>query len=196
MKYWILTILLCLTSLGYAQFQWGIQGGLNFSDQLDLSLTEVPDDFQDVSDQKTGWHAGIYGQVNFAVFRLRSELQYTSTEATINNEGLSIQTIDLPLTLGYKFLPPLSVFLGPVFQYQMVDDSFETFRVENLEDEVRTGIHLGVRAYFKKVGINLRYERPLNSTKQRLVDLNNSDTFARFNSREDQWILGISIQLN
>lgn len=196
MKYWILTILLCLTSLGYAQFQWGIQGGLNFSDQLDLSLTEVPDDFQDVSDQKTGWHAGIYGQVNFAVFRLRSELQYTSTEATINNEGLSIQTIDLPLTLGYKFLPPLSVFLGPVFQYQMVDDSFETFRVENLEDEVRTGIHLGVRAYFKKVGINLRYERPLNSTEQRLVDLNNSDTFARFNSREDQWILGISIQLN
>ncbi len=196
MKYWILTILLCLTSLGYAQFQWGIQGGLNFSDQLDLSLTEVPDDFQDVSDQKTGWHAGIYGQVNFAVFRLRSELQYTSTEATINNEGLSIQTIDLPLTLGYKFLPPLSVFLGPVFQYQMVDDSFETFRVENLEDEVKTGIHLGVRAYFKKVGINLRYERPLNSTEQRLVDLNNSDTFARFNSREDQWILGISIQLN
>lgn len=196
MKYWILTILLCLTSLGYAQFQWGIQGGLNFSDQLDLSLTEVPDDFQDVSDQKTGWHAGIYGQVNFAVFRLRSELQYTSTEATINNEGLSIQTIDLPLTLGYKFLPPLSVFLGPVFQYQTVDDSFETFRVENLEDEVRTGIHLGVRAYFKKVGINLRYERPLNSTEQRLVDLNNSDTFARFNSREDQWILGISIQLN
>ena len=196
MKYWILTILLCLTSMGYAQFQWGIQGGLNFSDQLDLSLTEVPDDFQDVSDQKTGWHAGIYGQVNFAVFRLRSELQYTSTEATINNEGLSIQTIDLPLTLGYKFLPPLSVFLGPVFQYQTVDDSFETFRVENLEDEVRTGIHLGVRAYFKKVGINLRYERPLNSTEQRLVDLNNSDTFARFNSREDQWILGISIQLN
>ena len=196
MKYWILTILLCLTSLGYAQFQWGIQGGLNFSDQLDLSLTEVPDDFQDVSDQKTGWHAGIYGQVNFAVFRPRSELQYTSTEATINNEGLSIQTIDLPLTLGYKFLPPLSVFLGPVFQYQMVDDSFETFRVENLEDEVRTGIHLGVRAYFKKVGINLRYERPLKSTEQRLVDLNNSDTFARFNSREDQWILGISIQLN
>ena len=189
-------MLLCLTSLGYAQFQWGIQGGLNFSDQLDLSLTEVPDDFQDVSDQKTGWHAGIYGQVNFAVFRLRSELQYTSTEATINNEGLSIQTIDLPLTLGYKFLPPLSVFLGPVFQYQMVDDSFETFRVENLEDEVRTGIHLGVRAYFKKVGINLRYERPLNSTEQRLVDLNNSDTFAHFNSREDQWILGISIQLN
>ena len=196
MKYWILTILLCLTSLGYAQFQWGIQGGLNFSDQLDLSLTEVPDDFQDVSDQKTGWHAGIYGQVNFAVFRLRSELQYTSTEATINNEGLSIQTIDLPLTLGYKFLPPLSVFLGPVFQYQMVDDSFETFKVENLENEVKTGIHLGVRAYFKKVGINLRYERPLNSTEQRLVDLNNSDTFARFNSREDQWILGISIQLN
>lgn len=196
MRYWTITVVLLFSTLSHAQFQWGIQGGLNFSDQLDLSLTQVPDDFQDVSDQKTGWHAGIFGQVNFAVFRLRSELQYTATEASINNESLSINTLDLPITLGYKFLPPLSVFVGPVFQYQMVDNSFETFAVKNLENEIQTGLHLGVRAYFKKIGFDLRYERPLNPTEQELVNLNDQRTFARFNSREDQWILGISIQLN
>ena len=199
MKYWILTLLLCLTSLGYAQFQWGIQGGLNFNNKLELdnlTVSDTPGTFDILTDQKTGWHGGFFGQVNFAVFRLRSELQYTYTEASINNEALKVETIDLPITLGYKVLPPVSVFAGPIFQYQMVDNSFDSFAVENLENEIGMGVQLGIRIYFKKIGFNIRHERSFNTNEQQLINIENRNPFGNFNSRENQWILGISIQLN
>ena len=199
MKYRLLSLLLLSGSVATAQLQWGLKGGLNFSDQLKLSnlnISNTPDSFDYVTDQQTGWHAGLFSQVNFAVFRLRSELNYSTTTTSIDNESFTINTVDLPLTFGYKFLPPFSVFVGPVFQYQITDDSFESFAVDNLENELKTGLHLGVRAYFKKVGIDLRYERPFSPSEQELINPSNQMTFGRFNSRENQWILGISVQLN
>lgn len=193
----LIFVLLCTISIcSYGQFEFGLQGGLNFSENLDLSLTAIPDDFNDVSEQKTGWHAGFFGQINFAVFRLRSELQYSQTQTSINRENFTVKTIDLPLTLGYKIIPPLSVFAGPVFQYQMLEDSFENFRLQDFENSFGTGIHLGIRAYFKKIGLDFRYERPFNSTEIDLLDPRDQTSFGRFNSRENQWILGISVQLN
>ena len=113
-----LTLLLffCLTPL-FAQLSFGVKGGVNYDSFGDLNPTDLSlENFQ--SDAKTGFHIGLYGNLNLLTFYLRPELQFSQSVSQFNdNQTIALNKIEAPVLLGYKILGPLSIFAGPSFQY-------------------------------------------------------------------------------
>ena len=110
----VLLFLLCFTPL-FAQLSFGVKGGVNYDSFGELNPTDLSlENFQ--SDAKTGFHIGVYGNLNLLTFYLRPELQFSQSVSQFNgNETIALNKLEAPVLLGYKILGPLSVFAGPSF---------------------------------------------------------------------------------
>ena len=99
----------------FAQLSFGVKGGVNYDSFGELNPTDLSlENFQ--SDAKTGFHIGVFGNLDLLTFYLRPELQFSQSVSQFNNnETIALNKLEAPVLLGYKILGPLSILLDLLF---------------------------------------------------------------------------------
>ncbi|HMQ43998.1 MAG TPA: outer membrane beta-barrel protein [Mariniflexile sp.] len=168
----------------------GLKAGLNYNGNGDY--------FESVStnaqhpDRNVGYHVGLFGKIGTKVY-FKPEVVYTSTKSDYKDADFKMQKLDAPLLVGLKVLGPVSVFGGPALQY-ILDTEFDGISINDVENDFSVGLNFGIGINFKKVGIDLRYERGLSDNEAEFIN-NNINIPDRLDTRPDQLILSVSLLL-
>jgi hypothetical protein len=171
---------------------WGLRGGLNYNSNGELisEASALPKNAK----SNAGFHLGMYKKIDFLGFFLRPELVYTETTASYNGDDLSLSKIDLPFNLGSGFIGPTYIFAGPGLQYVLSSEFADVATSSSLKD-ISVGANFGVGLSLNKINIDLRYERGLTEKQMRFLTQKVYQE-ARIDSRQDQLILSVLLQLN
>jgi hypothetical protein len=97
------------------------------------------------------------------------------------------------MLVGFNIIGPLSLFGGPSFQY-ILDSEFSGISINDIEKDFTVGLNFGVGINFKKLGIDLRYERGLSKNEASFINENIINT-SRIDTRPNQLILSLSLLL-
>jgi hypothetical protein len=168
----------------------GFKAGLNYNANGDY--------FESIStnaqhpDRNVGYHFGLFGKIGNKIY-FKPELVYTSTKSDYNDNSFKMQKLDAPLLVGLKVLGPISVFGGPALQY-ILDTEFDTISINDVENDFSVGLNFGIGLNFKKVGIDLRYERGFSDNEATFLG-NNGMGPSRLDTRPEQLILSLSLIL-
>ena len=89
-----LLCLLCFTPL-FSQLSFGVKGGVNYDSFGELNPTDLSlENFQ--SDAKTGFHIGVFGNLDLLTFYLRPELQFSQSVSQFNgNETIALNKLEV-----------------------------------------------------------------------------------------------------
>ena len=185
-------------SINAQDSQFGIKAGLNYNFSGDLTdlgeLEGTADDVLHGADSKAGYHAGLWGQLNYADLFIKGELLYTQYENTFSNYSLTTRTIDVPVLVGMKILGPLYVFAGPEFQF-IVDEDFSLSNSEVSTNDFTMGLHIGIGVEFKRLAFDARWEKGLTGDDLSIVG---SDSFTNnftLDNRPNQLLFSIQYSL-
>ena len=168
----------------------GIKAGLNYNANGDY-FESINTNAQH-PDRNVGYHVGLFGKIGDQVY-FRPEVIYTSTKSDYNDDSFIMQKLDAPLLVGLKIIGPISVFGGPSLQY-ILDSEFEGIAINNIEDEFSVGLNFGIGLNFKKLGIDVRYERGFSENEATFIG-NNGGNVNRLDTRPDQLIVSLSLLL-
>jgi len=105
-----------LSSQGFSQFKLGVKGGLNYN--FAGNITEAGSSNVFSSENKAGFHLGLWSRFSIVGFGLRPEIVYTELKSQYqlsSRTTLKTKKIDSPVLFDQK-LGPLHVFAGPAFQ--------------------------------------------------------------------------------
>ena len=107
----LLFLLVFSIKLSFSQFEYGLKGGLNFDSSGDIEV--FADQFQKKGtlDGKSGYHLGVYAEVDFLILYLRPELQFAKVSSQYENQSINTSRIELPVSFGFKLIGPMSLFL-------------------------------------------------------------------------------------
>jgi hypothetical protein len=186
----VFSILVATASYAQTTSGFGIKGGLNYSANGDY-FESISDNAKS-PDRNVGYHFGLFGKIGTKLY-LRPEVVYSSTTSDYDDDSFKMQKIDAPILVGLKVIGPISVFAGPSFQY-ILDSEFEGVSINDIEDEFSVGLNFGIGLNFKKVGVDIRYERGFSNNEASFLNNNNIDT-SRLDTRPDQLILSLSFIL-
>ena len=175
----------------FSQIDYGIKFGINLNNNSNISIISQNFDTNILKKDYHGYNVGGYISLQGLMIDLRGELHYVK----INNSNDLVQDrIEIPVTIGYKILPFLSLFLGPSFQY-VLDESSTSFSLNKLEDKSTMGFNLGTRLYLGKIQLDIRYERDLNEMETKIINQNNLN-LAKIDSRKSLISIGVSYKIN
>ena len=138
---------------------------------------------------------GIYAEVDFLVFYLRPELQYTRVSSHYENQFIDTSRIDLPISIGLVLVGPVSLFLGPTAFISLSQVSNE-LNLDEIQNKTSMGLHIGARLKLGPVGFDLRYEKGLSAMESKLLSQAGLPTGGQINTQPNQFTLGISFKLN
>ena len=188
-----LLCLLCFTPL-FSQLSFGLKGGVNYDSFGEFNRTDLSlENFQ--SDAKTGFHIGVFGNLDLLTFYLRPELQFSQSVSQFNgDETISLNKLEAPVLLGYKILGPLSVFAGPSFQYILKEKGTD-ISLGDLEENFTVGLQLGTRLKLGRFGLGIRFERGFTDNEVVILGNNDVDIAGRIDTRAKQWIVSASYDL-
>ena len=191
--FFILLIAIVTPSISIAQTAQGIgfKGGLNYNGNGEY-FASINSNSQN-PDRNVGYHFGLFGKVGKDLY-FRPEVVYTATKSDYNDDSFEMQKIDAPLLVGLKVLGPISIFGGPAIQY-ILDTEFDGVSISEVENEFSVGVNFGIGLNFKKLGIDLRYERGFSDNEATFVNKNIINTQSRLDTRPDQLILSLSLIL-
>ncbi|MBD0832024.1 outer membrane beta-barrel protein [Aestuariibaculum sediminum] len=180
----------CMSIASFAQSVpgFGIKGGLNYNANGDY-FESISDNYQN-PDRNVGFHIGLFGKVGNQIF-FKPELVYTSTKSDYNDDSFKMKKLDVPLLVGAKIIGPLNVFAGPSFQY-ILDTEFENITIDDVDKDLTVGLNFGIGVNFRKVGLDLRYERGFSENEATFLNNNGIGT-DRIDTRPDQLILSLSL---
>ena len=187
--------LLFFTQLSFSQFEYGIKGGLNFDSSGDIVVVADQLQKEGFLNGKIGYHMGIYSEVDFLVFYLRPELQYTRVSSHYENQFIDTSRIDLPISFGLVLVGPVSLFLGPTALISLSQVSNE-LNLDEIQNKTSMGLHIGARLKLGPVGFDLRYEKGLSAMESKLLSQAGLPTGGQINTQPNQFTLGISFKLN
>ena len=187
--------LLFFTQLSFSQFEYGIKGGLNFDSSGDIVVVADQLQKEGFLDGKIGYHMGIYAEVDFLVFYLRPELQYTRVSSHYENQFIDTSRIDSPISFGLVLVGPVSLFLGPTAFISLSQVSNE-LNLDEIQNKTSMGLHIGARLKLGPVGFDLRYEKGLSAMESKLLSQAGLPTGGQINTQPNQFTLGISFKLN
>ncbi|MDO7138698.1 porin family protein [Algibacter lectus] len=189
----ILVVAIVVPSAAFAQTASGIgiKGGLNYN--ANGKYVESINENAKNPDRNVGYHIGLFGKIGDKLY-LRPEIVYTKTKSDYDNDSFEMQKLDAPILVGLKILGPVSVFAGPSFQY-ILDTEFDGVTIGDIEDDFSVGLNFGVGVNFKKVGIDLRYERGFSKNEADILLNNGLSVDDRLDTRPDQLILSLAIIL-
>lgn len=190
--FFALLIAIAIPALTFGQTAQGlgIKAGLNYNANGDY-FESINDNAQN-PDRNVGYHIGLFGKIGNKVY-FRPEVVYTSTKSDYNDDSFEMQKLDAPLMVGVKVLGPISVFGGPSLQY-ILDSEFDGIAINDVEDDFSVGLNFGIGLNFKKLGIDLRYERGFSDNEATFLGNNGINT-NRLDTRPDQLILSLSLLL-
>lgn len=196
MKFRPLFFLLLLGSqLSLSQFEYGLKGGLNFNSSGEITLLSDQLQKEGNLSGKTGYHLGIYAEVDFLIFYLRPELQYTKVRSQFEDNLIDTARIELPVSLGMTILGPVSLFLGPTAFYSLSQGSNE-LKFEEIKNKTSLGLHIGARLKLGALGVDLRYEKGLSAMESKLLSQAGIPIGGQINTQPNQFTLGVSFKLN
>lgn len=164
--------LICGTS-AFAQFRFGIKGGLGTYDLGVNDIIEISRDTETfgltISDAKFGYHIGIMAQFRFATFIVQPEVVFNSNSVDFSFSEVAqpngdvftekYQNLDIPLLFGLK-AGPLRLMIGPVGHY-FLDSSSELLEFEEYEqkfEDLTYGWQGGIGLDFFNIMLDVRYE--------------------------------------
>lgn len=168
----------------------GLKAGLNYN--ANGNYFESINNNSKNPDRNVGYHIGLFGKIGDQIY-FRPEVVYTSTKSDYDDDSFKMQKLDAPLLVGLKVLGPLSVFGGPSLQY-ILDSEFDGIAINNVENDFSVGLNFGIGLNFKKLGIDLRYERGFSDNEATFLGNNGINT-NRLDTRPDQLILSLSLLL-
>lgn len=178
---------------------FGIKGGLNYGATGEYeSAGRVSDDliasFED-GENKTGFHAGFFGQFEILGIFLRPELVYTELNTEYSNFDYKLSKIDAPVLLGINVLGPLNIKAGPAFQYILKNELENTnLIIGDVEKDITVGYQLGLGLNLGRLGFDLRYEGAFQENQAIGGNLA-ADSGFTIDSRPSQWILSLAYTL-
>ena len=202
-KLFFLIVLMPLTLLGQNNndstakkivnkfIELGWKAGLNFDSSGEI--LNIANEFTSVDDAKglvNGFNVGIYTQIKLLKLYVRPELHFSKFGTTFDNITVGQSRLELPVSLGIKFLPILSAFSG--LSYRLDLGNTGDFSLESISGDSSAGIHFGVRIHLGKFGIDARIERGISENEANLLS-NNNLNIGKIDNRSTQASLGISL---
>ena len=192
MKHIFIILFLLSPILVFSQIDYGFKAGVNLNSSSSISV--ISDAFENKINKSNfqGYYIGSYISFDAVIFDLRTEIQYSTTQ---NNNDLTQQKIELPITVGYKIMPFLSTFVGPSFQY-ILNEKSNSFNLDEVSGKTTIGLNIGTRVHLGKLQFELRYERGLSSLETKLLQKQSNINVANINSRASLLSLGFSYKIN
>jgi hypothetical protein len=191
----ILVMIFGIGQVSHAQLDFGIKGGVNYSNTGDLSSSA--ENLVEGADASSGYHAGIWFRIKFLGLYVRPEIIYTDINSEYEANGIvadyGFSKVDVPVLLGTKILGFGTIFIGPSFQY-IIEDGLTLDDISTDDfDKFSLGMQLGFGVEFGRFGLDVRWERGLSSSEADFV----GDNIGNFNidNRTNQIIFGASIRL-
>lgn len=202
MKKGLILLLLIASTTAWAQGGFGVKAGLNYGDNGEIEFEDVTNAGSDImtekGDSKVGYHFGVFYRADLGPVFLKPELLYTQTKSSYefqNDEAeYKISKLDLPIMVGIDILGPLNIFAGPSLQY-MLDNDFQGVTLDDFENDFTIGAQFGAGVQFGGIGLDVRYERGLTENQAEVLDLNNPNGVQRVDSRPNQIIFSLSLNL-
>ena len=191
MKNIYLILFIFYSQLIFCQLDFGLKFGINLNNSSNISI--ISQDFDSNISKKDydGFNIGGFIALQGFLMDLRGELQYVKIK---NSNDLTQDRVEIPVTIGYKILPFLSLFLGPSFQY-VLNERSSTFLLDELADKTTMGLNIGTRLYLGKFQFDIRYERGLNDMESKIINQNNLN-IAKIDSRKSLVSFGLSYKIN
>ena len=170
----IFSFILCSFN-SFAQLDLGVKAGFNFQDIniKDFDGRQTIDQIES-GEKKTGFHAGLFANINIAVIQLRPEFLFTyvnhsvtstSFSGEIKNFDFQFNRLDVPLLVGWG-LGPLRLNTGPVM----------SFAISSTGDAFNKGIRDATWGYQAGLGLDLgqfiidiRYEGAFSKTADNIT---------------------------
>ena len=185
MKKCKLVFFLIINTSLYSQGNLGINFGLNDDSFGSIENIQNTIDNYDLDlKNATGFQFGMFTEIDLITFYVRPELNFVYS---ISNQGSAILSgnisedllkhkfksseIQVPIIFGYNIIGPVSIFGGPSFKYNLNSTS-DVFDLEEVKDKYKLSVLLGSRIKIKSIGIDLRYERGLNSGEIKIINAN------------------------
>lgn len=192
MKHIFIILFLLSPILVFSQIDYGFKAGVNLNSSSSISV--ISDAFENKINKSNfqGYYIGSYISFDAVIFDLRTEIQYSTTR---NNNDLTQQKIELPITVGYKIMPFLSTFVGPSFQY-ILNEKSNSFNLDEVSGKTTIGLNIGTRVHLGKLQFELRYERGLSSLETKLLQKQSNINVANIDSRASLLSLGFSYKIN
>lgn len=197
------TLLYCLMCTALmAQSTWGVKGGVNYTGH---SISNIPEQVKDLYDARgkghVGFHLGLFVRFGGA-FHVQPELLYSRLQGNVEVEDLkklereeinvSLNRIDIPLLLGFRFLRLLRIQAGTVASFNagsyISSDLFRDIDV----NAAALGYQIGLGVDILMLSFDLRYEGPFK--KQEVIFTGNPSggEDLLFDNRSDQLILSLA----
>lgn len=199
----IFLLALFIVTLGFSQddekkLSFGITAGFNYNSNGEYvtngTFPEVAHQFN--SDKKTGYHGGIYVQYRTNSMYLRPEILYTKTKSAYNSADFDQTKLELPILVGFDIVKPVSIFVGPSFQYVLLNE-FKGFNTNNIDvqSDLAVNFQAGLALQLhSQIRVDLRYEKGVSNNILTLKDDTNL-VIGSLNSKPEQIILSISLRL-
>ena len=182
-------VFFCASLFLQAQFEFGVKAGLNYDSLGELKLESIKNTANS-DGSEIGYHVGFYGNLNLVVFYIRPEIQFTKINSSIKNLNIGLSKLEIPILLGYKILGPLSVFIGPSFQY-ILEEEVKGISLTKIKNHLTVGAQIGTRLSLGRFGVGIRLERGFTNNDLILIGINGINQ-GQINTRSDQVILSAS----
>ena len=185
MKKSALIFILLLNTSAYSQGNLGINFGLNDDSFGSIeNIQNTIDTYELDLKNVTGFQFGVFTEIDLITFYVRPEINFVFSKSNQGSALLSgnisedilkhnfkTSEIQVPIIFGYNILGPISLFGGPSFKYNLKTSS-DIFDLEDIKDKYKLSLLLGSRIKIKSIGIDLRYERGLNSGEIKIINAN------------------------
>lgn len=151
---------------------YGIRVGANMS-----SIRSLSDDINIGSGW--GFQTGAYVGLDFALFAITPELNYSRSSATYDAQkiggqfgNLVFETLDVPILFSMSVLGPLKLKAGPSFTLWSRAQLPESDIYYNVKSSY--GYVAGLGLEFSNIGVDVRYNGSFSSTILPIGEVNNS----------------------
>ena len=189
----------------FSQLRFGLTAGLSLSDMkandFTTSLADGGYHVETVKNTKVGLQGGLVAQIILGGFFLQPEflLVYTGGDVKISDINSShVQSqrftkLDIPVLVGAK-MGPLRLGAGPVASFILSKPSdawdFSGANVKSKYNNATFGYQVGAGLDIFKFSVDLKYEGNLSKLGNAV---NIGDHSYAFDSRNNQWILAVSL---
>lgn len=124
-------------------------------------------------DSKIGYHVGAFARINLPIIYLQPELLYTNTGGSFSNNtfdyDVKFNRLDVPMLIGLKLGPLVSLQVGPVATYLLngeltsTDGNTKSNLVPPKED-FTFGYQAGLALDIGNILLGLKYEGALSNS--------------------------------
>lgn len=170
----------------YSQFDYGFNGGISMSSKDAFKADNFENNLK-------GFYAGFYGEVNFLVLYVRPEINFVRHSSKINSKDYSETNLEIPVSLGYKLFPLLSIYGGPSF-VSNIDRNYNDLSLNEIKNKNNLSFHVGTRFSFGPLSFNLTYNEGGDNTK---LSSNNLNTESSEINKSNRFLkIGLSYSLD